>query len=105
MFRIRVGTADPNFTRLVFDMHGSGLPTIVVTRPDDLHVVVTFKDTNVTSAPVNGISSRRVAGVEPGVQQGQDGILTVDLARPVQVKASTLPATGSYAWRLVLDLY
>jgi hypothetical protein len=105
MFRIRVGTADPNFTRLVFDMHGNGLPTMVVTRPDDLHVVVTFKDTNVTSAPVNGISSRRVAGVEPGVQQGPDGIMTVDLARPVQVKASTLPATGSYAWRLVLDLY
>jgi hypothetical protein len=105
MFRIRVGTADPNFTRLVFDMHGSGLPTMVVTRPDDLHVVVTFKDTNVTSAPVNGISSRRVAGVEPGVQQGQDGIMTVDLVRPVQVKAFTLPATGSYAWRLVLDLY
>ena len=105
VFRIRVGTADPRFTRLVFDMHGSGLPTMVVTRPDDLHVVVTFKDTNVTSAPVNGISSRRVAGVEPGVQQGQDGIMTVDLARPVQVKAFTLPATGSYAWRLVLDLY
>jgi hypothetical protein len=105
MFRIRVGTADPNFTRLVFDMHGSGLPTMVVTRPDDLHVVVTFKDTNVTSAPVNGVSSRRVASVEPGVQQGQDGIMTVDLVRPVQVKAFTLPATGSYAWRLVLDLY
>ena len=105
MFRIRSGTAVAAYTRLVFDIHGSGLPTMTVTRPDDLHLVVTFKDTNVTSAPVNGLSSRRVAGVEPGVQQGPDGIMTVDLARPVRVQAFTLAATGGYAWRLVLDLY
>jgi hypothetical protein len=104
MFRIRVGTADPSFTRLVFDMHGTGLPTMVITQPDALHLVVTFKDTNVTSAPVNGISTRRVAAVEPGVQQGPDGIMTIDLARHVQVKATTLNATGGYAWRLVMDL-
>jgi hypothetical protein len=105
MFRIRPGTANPAFTRLVFDMHGGGLPTMIVSRPDDLHVTVTFKDTNVAGAPVNGITSNRVAAVEPGVQQGQDGTITVDLKRPVRVVASTLPATAGYAWRLVLDLY
>ena len=105
MFRIRPGTAVAGYTRLVFDIHGAGLPTMVVTRPDDLHVVVTFKDTNVAGAPVNGISSYHVAAVEPGVQQGPDGTITVDLARPVRVTAFTLPATGGYAWRLVLDLH
>jgi hypothetical protein len=105
MFRIRPGTAVAGYTRLVFDMHGSGLPTMIVTRPDDLHVVVTFKETNVAGAPVNGISSYHVTAVEPGVQQGPDGIITIDLARPVRVTAFTLPATGGYAWRLVVDLH
>jgi len=98
MFRIRPGTAVAGYTRLVFDMNGNGLPTMIITRPDDLHVAVTFKDTNVTGAPVNGISSYHVTAVEPGVQQGAD-------ARPVRVTAFTLPATGSYAWRLVIDLH
>jgi len=105
MFRIRPGTAVAGYTRLVFDMHGGGLPTMIVTQPDELHVVVTFKDTNVTSAPVNGISSYHVTAVEPGVQQGPDGVITIDLARPVRVTAFTLPATGGYAWRLVVDLH
>ncbi len=105
MFRIRPGTAVAGYTRLVFDMHGSGLPTMIITRPDDLHVVVTFTETNVAGAPVNGISSYHVAAVEPGVQQGADGTITVDLARPVRVTAFTLPATGGYAWRLVVDLH
>jgi len=105
MFRIRPGTAVAGYTRLVFDMHGGGLPTMIITRPDDLHVVVTFKDTNVTGAPVNGISSYHVTAVEPGVQQGPDGSITVDLARPVRVTAFTLAATGGYAWRLVVDLH
>ena len=105
MFRIRPGTAVAGYTRLVFDMHGSGLPTMIITRPDDLHVAVTFKDTTVTGAPVNGISSYHVSAVEPGVQQGPDGTITIDLARPVRVTAFTLPATGSYAWRLVVDLH
>jgi hypothetical protein len=105
MFRIRTGTAVAAYTRLVFDIHGTGLPTMVISQPDAQHLVVTFKDTNVTSAPVSGISTRRVAAVEPGVQQGTDGVMTIDLARPVQVKATTLNATGSYAWRLVMDLY
>jgi hypothetical protein len=105
MFRIRPGTAVAGYTRLVFDMHGGGLPTMIVSRPDDLHVTVTFKDTNVTSAPVNGISSYHVTAVEPGVQQGPDGVMTIDLARPVRVTAFTLPATGGYAWRLVVDLH
>jgi len=105
MFRIRSGTAVAAYTRLVFDMHGTGLPTMVISQPDALHLVVTFKDTNVTSAPVNGITTRRVAAIEPGVQQGADGIMTIDLARQVQVKATTLNATGGYAWRLVMDLY
>jgi hypothetical protein len=105
MFRIRPGTAVAGYTRLVFDMHGSGLPTMVVTRPDDLHVAITFKDTNVAGAPTNGISSYHVTAVEPGVQQGPDGTITIDLARPVRVTAFTLPATGGYAWRLVVDLH
>jgi hypothetical protein len=105
MYRIRPGTAVAGYTRLVFDIRGNGLPTMVVTRPDDLHVAVTFKGTNVAGAPVNGIRSYHVAGVEPGVQQGPDGTITIDLARPVRVTAFTLAATGSYAWRLVLDLH
>ena len=105
MFRIRPGTAVAGYTRLVFDMHGSGLPTMTITRPDDLHVVVTFNETNVAGAPVNGISSYHVTAVEPGVQQGPDGTITIDLARPVRVTAFTLPATGGYAWRLVVDLH
>ena len=105
MFRIRPGTAVAGYTRLVFDMNGNGLPMMIITRPDDLHVAVTFKDTNVTGAPVNGISSYHVTAVEPGVQQGADGNITIDLARPVRVTAFTLPATGSYAWRLVIDLH
>jgi hypothetical protein len=105
MFRIRPGTAVAGYTRLVFDMHGNGLPTMIITRPDDLHVTVTFKDTNVAGAPVNGISSYHISAVEPGAQQGPDGTITIDLARPVRVTAFTLPATGGYAWRLVVDLH
>src|SRR2546421_2939182 len=105
MFRIRPGTAVAGYTRLVFDMHGNGLPTMIITQPDDLHVVVTFKDTNVAGAPVNGIRSYHVTAVEPGVQQGADGSITIDLARPVRVTAFTLAATGGYAWRLVVDLH
>jgi hypothetical protein len=105
MFRIRPGTAVAGYTRLVFDMHGNGLPTMIITRPDDLHVAVTFKGTNVAGAPTNGISSYHVSAVEPGVQQGPDGTITIDLARPVRVTAFTLPATGGYAWRLVVDLH
>jgi hypothetical protein len=105
VFRIRPGTAVAGYTRLVFDIRGGGLPTMVVTRPDDLHVAVTFQNTTATGVPVSGISSYHVAGIEPAVQQGADGVITVDLARPVRVTAFTLPATGSYAWRLVIDLH
>jgi len=105
VFRIRPGTAIAGYTRLVFDISGGGLPTMVITQPDDLHVAVTFKDTSTTGVPVNGIRSYQVAGIEPSVQQGSDGTITVDLARPVRVTAFTLPATGSYAWRLVVDLH
>ena len=105
LYRIRPGTAVAGYTRLVFDMRGAGLPTMIITRPDDLHVAITFKDTTVGGVPVNGISSYQVTAVEPGVQQGPDGTITIDLARPVRVTAFTLPATGGYAWRLVLDLH
>jgi hypothetical protein len=105
MFRIRPGTAVAGYTRLVFDMHAGGLPTMIITKPDDLHVAITFKDTNVAGAPTNGISSYQVTAVEPGVQQGPDGTITIDLARPARVTAFTLPATGGYAWRLVVDLH
>jgi hypothetical protein len=105
VFRIRPGTAVAGLTRLVFDMHGNGLPTMLVTQPDDLHITVIFKNTTVSGVPVNGIRSYHVTAVEPGVQQGADGSITIDLARPVRVTAFTLPATGSYAWRLVVDLH
>lgn len=105
VFRIRPGTAIAGYTRLVFDIRGGGLPTMVISKPDDLHVAVSFKSTSTTGVPVNGIRSYQVAGVEPSVQQGPDGTITVDLARPVRVTAFTLAATGSYAWRLVVDLH
>lgn len=105
VFRIRPGTAVAGLTRLVFDIHGNGLPTMLVTQPDDSHITVIFKDTTVSGVPVSGIRSYHVNAVEPGVQQGPDGSITVDLARPVRVTAFTLPATGSYAWRLVVDLH
>lgn len=105
VFRIRPGTAISGYTRLVFDIHGGGLPTMVITKPDDLHIAVTFKNTSTTGVPVNGIRSYQVAGIEPSVQQGPDATITVDLARPVRVTAFTLPATGTYAWRLVVDLH
>jgi hypothetical protein len=105
VFRIRPGTAVAGYTRLVFDIHGNGLPTMVITRPDDLHVAVTFRNTTASGVPVNGIQSYQVASIEPAVQQGADGVITIDLARPARVTAFTLPATGSYAWRLVVDVH
>src|SRR5438094_426060 len=105
VFRIRPGTAVAGYTRLVFDMHGGGLPTMVISRPDEMHVAVTFKAATVTGVPVNGIHSSQVAGIEPAVQQGPDGTITIDLTRPVRVTAFTLPATGGYSWRLVVDLH
>jgi len=105
VFRIRPGTAVAGYTRLVFDMRGGGLPTMVISRPDEMHVAVTFKAATVTGVPVNGIHSSQVAGIEPAVQQGPDGTITIDLTRPVRVTAFTLPATGAYSWRLVVDLH
>lgn len=101
VFRIRLGTADPHFTRLVFDMNAQGLPTMTITQPDASHLVLTFKDTTGAGVATGGIRTARVAGLEPAAQQGNDLVFTVDLARPVQVKAFTL--TGPP--RLVLDLY
>ncbi|MEA2633560.1 MAG: hypothetical protein QOH92_327 [Chloroflexota bacterium] len=105
VYRIRPGTAVAGYTRLVFDIRGSGLPTMVITKPDDLHIGVTFQNTTAAGVPVNGIHSYQVAGIEPAVQQGADGVITVDLARPARVTAFTLAATGSYAWRLVVDVH
>lgn len=105
VFRIRPGTAVAGYTRLVFDMHGSGLPTMQITQTDASHIQVIFKNATVTGVPVNGISSYQIAAIEPGVQNGADGSFTIDLAHPVRVTAFTLPATGGYAWRLVVDLH
>jgi hypothetical protein len=101
VFRIRLGTADPRFSRLVFDMNAQGLPAMTITQPDPQHLVVTFKDTTGAGTPVGGLRTARLAAVEPAVQQGSDLVFTVDLARAVQVKAFTL--TGPP--RLVIDLY
>jgi hypothetical protein len=105
VFRIRPGTAVAGYTRLVFDIRGGGLPSMIITRPDDSHIEIIFKNATVTGVPVSGIRSYHVAAVEPGVQQGADGTFTVDLAHPARVTAFTLPATGTYAWRLVVDLH
>lgn len=105
VYRIRPGTAVAGYTRLVFDIRGGGLPTMVITKPDDLHVAVTFQGTTAAGVAVNGIQSYQVTRIEPAIQQGADGSITIDLARPVRVTAFTLPATGSYAWRLVVDLH
>ena len=105
VFRIRPGTAVAGYTRLVFDIRGNGLPTMVISKPDDLHLAVTFKNTTATGVPVNGIQSYQIASIEPAVQQGADGVITVDLARAARVTAFTLPATGAYAWRLVVDVH
>ena len=105
VYRIRPGTAVPGYTRLVFDIRGSGLPAMVIAQPDSTHITITFSDTTGASVPVRGIRSSQVAAVEPGVQQGPDLTITVDLARPDRVTAFTLPAAGAYSPRLVVDLH
>jgi hypothetical protein len=105
VFRIRPGTAIAGYTRLVFDMHGAGMPSMVITQIDATHLQVIFKKTTVGNVPVSGIRSYQVAAVEPGVQSGPDGSFVIDLNRAVRVTAFTLPATGGYPWRLVVDLH
>lgn len=105
VFRIRPGTAVPTWTRLVFDLTGRGLPTMVIAQPDLLHLQVTFKDTTGAGVPVGGIHSRQVTGIEPAVQQGPDLVITVDLVAPVRLVDFTLPPAQGYAPRLVLDLH
>jgi len=105
VFRIRPGTAIAGYTRLVFDMHGAGLPSMVITQIDATHLQVIFKKTTVGTVPVSGIRSYQVAAVEPGVQSGPDGSFVIDLNRAVRVTAFTLPASGGYPWRLVIDLH
>ena len=105
VWRIRPGTAVPGFTRIVFDLTEQGLPTMVVTRPDDLHLVVNFRSTGGADVPVQGIQSYHVAGVEPAVQRGPDLLITIDLARPVRPVVFTLLAEAGRSPRLVLDLY
>ncbi|HYM49541.1 MAG TPA: hypothetical protein VET65_03100 [Candidatus Limnocylindrales bacterium] len=105
VFRIRPGTAVPTYTRLVFDLTGRGLPTMVVAQPDPLHLQVTFRSTGGASVPVGGIHSPQVSGLEPAVQQGPDLVITIDLAHPVRLTDFTLPPAAGYAPRLVLDLH
>ena len=105
VYRIRPGTAVAGYTRLVFDIHGHGLPMMVITQPDPLHIAITFSGATGSALPVRGIRSRQVAAVEPAVQQGPDLVVTVDLARPDRITAFTLPAAGAYPFRLVVDLH
>jgi hypothetical protein len=105
IFRIREGTAVAGFTRLVFDMHGNGLPSVVITQNDPSHVEVMFMNTALGNVAVNGLRSYQISTVEPGVQTGPNSSFVIDLARPVKLTAFTLPASGSYAWRLVVDLH
>ena len=106
VIRIRPGTAYATYTRLVFDLQGPGLPSMVITRPDSLHLVVRFKATKAGSQlVVGGIHSAQVARIEAPLQDGADLLITIDLARPVRLVPFTLPASGGYHPRLVLDLY
>jgi hypothetical protein len=105
VFRIRPGTANPTWTRLVFDLTGGGLPTMVIAQPDALHLQVTFLNTTGAGVPVGGIHSRQVTGIEPAVQQGNDLVITVDLAAPMRLNDFTLPPEQGYAPRLVLDIH
>jgi N-acetylmuramoyl-L-alanine amidase len=105
LLRLRPGSALSTFTRLVFDLSGSGLPAIVVTRPDDLHLVVTFQNTTGANVPLNGVHSIQVAGVEHAVQEGADLVITIDLKRPVRPVVFTMAPSGGHPFRLVLDLY
>jgi hypothetical protein len=106
VIRIRPGTAYATYTRLVFDLQGSGLPTMVITRPDPLHLVVRFKSATAGSQlAVGGIHSAQVARIETPLEDGGDLLITIDLARPVRLVPFTLPASGGYHPRLVLDLY
>jgi len=103
--RLRPGSALATFTRLVFDLSGSGLPAIVVTRPDDLHLVVTFRNTTGASVPLSGVHSIQVAAVEHAVQAGADLMITIDLKRTVRPVVFTMTPSGGHPFRLVLDLY
>jgi hypothetical protein len=105
VYRIRPGTAVAGYTRLVFDIRGRGLPSMVIAQPDSTHITITFRQTNGAAVPVRGIRSFQVAAVEPAVQQGPDLVITVDLARPDRITAFTLPAAGAYSPRLVVDLH
>jgi hypothetical protein len=105
VYRIRPGTAVAGYTRLVFDIRGRALPTMVIAQPDLTHIRITFAGTNGAAVPVRGIRSFQVAAVEPAVQQGPDLVITVDLARTGRVTAFTLPAAGAYSPRLVVDLH
>lgn len=105
VYRIRPGTAIAGYTRLVFDIRGRGIPTMVIAQPDSTHITITFNQTNGAAVPVRGIRSLQVAAVEPAVQQGPDLVITVDLARSGRVTAFTLPAGGAYSPRLVVDLH
>ncbi|HEY0492711.1 MAG TPA: hypothetical protein VGD57_04515, partial [Candidatus Dormibacteraeota bacterium] len=105
VYRIRPGTAVAGYTRLVFDIRGRGLPSMVIAQPDPGHITITFSGTNGAAVPVRGIRSFQVAAVEPAVQQGPDLVITIDLARAGRITAFTLPAAGAYSPRLVVDLH
>jgi hypothetical protein len=105
VFRIRPGTAYSSYTRLVFDLTGTGLPSMVVSQLDPTHVLVIFKNTTGTDVAVAGIHSIQVAAIEPAVQVGADLHFTIDLNRPVHLVEFTLPPGSGYAPRLVLDLH
>ncbi|HSO93941.1 MAG TPA: hypothetical protein VLS53_05660, partial [Candidatus Dormibacteraeota bacterium] len=105
VYRIRPGTAVAGYTRLVFDIRGRGIPSMVIAQPDSTHITITFRQTTGAAVPVAGIRSFQVAAVEPAVQQGPDLVITVDLARTNRVTAFTLPAAGTYSHRLVVDLH
>jgi len=63
VYRIRPGTAVAGYTRLVFDIRGRGLPTMVIAQPDATHITITFNQTSGAAVPVRGIRSFQVAAV------------------------------------------
>jgi hypothetical protein len=102
---MRSGHMLPTFTQIVFDLKGQGFPTMIVQKPDSLHVSVTFKDATGDGLILGGLRSIQVRGLAPAQQRGSDLFVLIDLARPVRVDAYTLPSEPGYYNRLVLDLY
>jgi hypothetical protein len=104
VLRIRSGTG-ATYTRVVFDLSGSGLPSMVVQQDPAGYVIATFKNTTGRGLVAPTVHTRQVADIKQPAQDGPNLVVTIDQARSVRVVAFTLAASGTYPPRLVIDLY